>query len=127
LSPKRTPFQTGIHLWKVPRRRWTRYTYPTDCEIIAYLRFRHMGQFFMKPSDSYDTPINIGLHFIVSVGLMKRGNISLKVTPQGPDYYGPPLIHSLFQMHFIRYTNICWVSKCKQILAYFVILRLYFS
>jgi hypothetical protein len=32
LSPKRTPFQTGIdrwpHLWKVPRRRIISHTYP---------------------------------------------------------------------------------------------------
>jgi hypothetical protein len=29
-----------------------------DCEAIAYLRFRHQGQFFMEPSDYYDAPIN---------------------------------------------------------------------
>jgi hypothetical protein len=28
-----------------------------DCEAIAYLRFRHLGQFFMEPSDFYDAPI----------------------------------------------------------------------
>jgi hypothetical protein len=27
-----------------------------DCEAIAYLRFRHLGQFFMEPSDFYDAP-----------------------------------------------------------------------
>jgi hypothetical protein len=27
-----------------------------DCEAIAYLRLRHMGQFFMEPSDYYDAP-----------------------------------------------------------------------
>jgi hypothetical protein len=42
-----------------------------DCEAIAYLRFRHLGQFFMEPSDYYDAPINGGLHFIRSVGLIK--------------------------------------------------------
>jgi hypothetical protein len=42
-----------------------------DCEAIAYLRFRQMGQFFMEPSDYYDTPINEVVHFIRSVGLMK--------------------------------------------------------
>jgi hypothetical protein len=26
------------------------------CEDIAYLRFRHLGQFFMEPSDYYDAP-----------------------------------------------------------------------
>jgi hypothetical protein len=28
-----------------------------DCEAIAYLRFCHLGQFFMEPSDFYDAPI----------------------------------------------------------------------
>jgi hypothetical protein len=27
-----------------------------DCEAIAYLRFCHLGQFFMEPSDYYDAP-----------------------------------------------------------------------
>jgi hypothetical protein len=28
-----------------------------DGEVIAYLRFRRLGQFFMEPSDYYDAPI----------------------------------------------------------------------
>jgi hypothetical protein len=42
-----------------------------DCEAIAYLRFPHLGQFFMEPSDFYDTPIIKVLHFIRGVGLIK--------------------------------------------------------
>jgi hypothetical protein len=42
-----------------------------DCEAIASLRFRHLGQFFMEPSDCYDAPVNKVLHFIRSVGLTK--------------------------------------------------------
>jgi hypothetical protein len=42
-----------------------------DCEAIAYLRFHHLGQLFMEPSDFYDTPIFKVLHFIRNVGLMK--------------------------------------------------------
>jgi hypothetical protein len=42
-----------------------------DCEAITYLGFRHLGQFFMEPSDYYDAPINRVLHFIRSVGLTK--------------------------------------------------------
>jgi hypothetical protein len=42
-----------------------------DCEAIANLRFRHLGQCFMEPSDYYDAPINRVLHFIRSVGLIK--------------------------------------------------------
>jgi hypothetical protein len=41
-----------------------------DCEAIAYLRFRHLGQFCMEPSDFYDAPIIKVLHFIRSVGLI---------------------------------------------------------
>jgi hypothetical protein len=43
----------------------------SDCEAIANLRVRHLGQFFMEPSDYYDAPINRVLHFILSVGLIK--------------------------------------------------------
>jgi hypothetical protein len=42
-----------------------------DYEAIAYLRFRHLGQFFMEPSDYYDAVVNRVLHFIRSVGLIK--------------------------------------------------------
>jgi hypothetical protein len=42
-----------------------------DCEAIAYLRFRHLGQFFMEPTDYYDAPINKVLHFSRGVGLIK--------------------------------------------------------
>jgi hypothetical protein len=42
-----------------------------DCEALAYLRFRLLGQFFMEPSDFYDAPIFKVLHFIQSVRLMK--------------------------------------------------------
>jgi phosphoribosyl 1,2-cyclic phosphodiesterase len=42
-----------------------------DCEAIANLRFRHLVQFFMEPSDYYDAPINRVLHFIRSVGVIK--------------------------------------------------------
>jgi hypothetical protein len=45
-----------------------------DCEAIAYLRFRHLGQFSMEPSDYYDAPIYRVLHFIRGVGLIKRGS-----------------------------------------------------
>jgi hypothetical protein len=41
------------------------------CEAIAYLRYHHLGQFFMEPSDFYDDPINKVLHFIRSVGFIK--------------------------------------------------------
>jgi hypothetical protein len=42
-----------------------------NCEAIANLRFRHLGQFFREHSDYYDAPINRVLHFIQSVGLIK--------------------------------------------------------
>jgi hypothetical protein len=42
-----------------------------NCEAIAYLRFRHLGQLIMEPSDHYDVPTKEVLHFIRSVGLIK--------------------------------------------------------
>jgi hypothetical protein len=42
-----------------------------DCEAIAHLRFRHLGQFFMELSDFYDAPVFKVLHFIRNVGLIK--------------------------------------------------------
>jgi hypothetical protein len=42
-----------------------------DCKAIAHLRFRHLGQFFMEPSDFYDAPIFKALQFIRSVGLIR--------------------------------------------------------
>jgi hypothetical protein len=42
-----------------------------DCEAVAHIRFRHLGQVFMEPSDYYDAPIDKVLHFIRGVGLIK--------------------------------------------------------
>jgi hypothetical protein len=42
-----------------------------DCEAVAHVRFRHLGQFFMEPSDYYDAPIYKVLHFIRGVELIK--------------------------------------------------------
>jgi hypothetical protein len=42
-----------------------------DCETVAHVRFRHLGQFFMEPIDYYDAPIYKVLHFIRGVGLIK--------------------------------------------------------
>jgi hypothetical protein len=38
-------------------------------EAVAYLRFRHMGHWFMEPGDFHDAPIRKVLHFIRRVGL----------------------------------------------------------
>jgi hypothetical protein len=43
----------------------------SDCKAIAYLRFCHLGQVFMEPSEYYDAPIYKVLHFIRGVGLTK--------------------------------------------------------
>jgi hypothetical protein len=42
-----------------------------DCEAVAHVRFHHLGQFFMEPSDYYDAPIYKVLRFIRGVGLIK--------------------------------------------------------
>jgi hypothetical protein len=41
-----------------------------DCEAVAQIRFYHLGQVFMEPSDYYDAPVNKVLHFIRGVGLI---------------------------------------------------------
>jgi hypothetical protein len=41
------------------------------CEAVAHVRFCHLGQFFIEPSDYYDTPIYKVLHFIRGVGLIR--------------------------------------------------------
>jgi hypothetical protein len=38
---------------------------------IVYLRFRHLGQYFMEPDDYHDAPISRILQFIRNVGLLK--------------------------------------------------------
>jgi hypothetical protein len=42
-----------------------------DCEAVAHIRFRHLGQFFKEPSDYYDAHIDKVLLFIRGVGLIK--------------------------------------------------------
>jgi hypothetical protein len=42
-----------------------------DCEAVAHIRFRHLTQFFMEPSDYYDAPIDKISHFIRGVGLIR--------------------------------------------------------
>jgi hypothetical protein len=39
-----------------------------DCEAVAHIRFRNMGQFLIEPSDYYDAPIDKVLYFIRGVG-----------------------------------------------------------
>jgi hypothetical protein len=45
-----------------------------DCEAIAYLRFRHLGHYFMEPCDYQDAPVSRILHVIWSVGLLEGWN-----------------------------------------------------
>jgi hypothetical protein len=86
-----------------------------DCEAIAYLRFLHLGQFFMEPSDCYDAPINEVLHFIWSVRVIKiqskgKHNRSLMDAVQGPDY-SPPLMLVYSFIHLFIQTVTCWGVK----------------
>jgi hypothetical protein len=105
-----------------------------DCEATARLKFRHLGQFFLEPSDYYNAPINKVLHFIQSAELIRgwsqgKHNRSLMVAVQGPDC-SPPLLHSfihsimwgIYEVHCwdgLRYHDIhtkfhkCWYSHSK--------------
>jgi hypothetical protein len=42
-----------------------------ECEALAYLRFRHLGQHLMVPSDYFDVPTYKFLRYIRSAGLLK--------------------------------------------------------
>jgi hypothetical protein len=42
-----------------------------ECEALAYLRFRHLGRYFMEPSDYLDIPTYKILHYIRGAGLLK--------------------------------------------------------
>jgi hypothetical protein len=45
-----------------------------DCEAIVYLRFHHLGHYFMEPRDYQDASASKILHSIQSVGLLKGWN-----------------------------------------------------
>jgi hypothetical protein len=44
---------------------------PCDYDALATLRFRHLGQHFMKPGDSEDISISRILHFVKGARLLK--------------------------------------------------------
>jgi hypothetical protein len=75
LSSERTPFQIGTDERSYCERCLEEDESVThilcDCEAIVHLRFRHLGQFFMEPSDLYDAPISRVLQFVRSEGLIK--------------------------------------------------------
>jgi hypothetical protein len=44
-----------------------------DYETLATIRFRHLGQHFMKPDDFHNISISRILHFVPSAGLLNAG------------------------------------------------------
>jgi hypothetical protein len=77
-----------------------------DCEAIAYLRFRHLGHYFVEPGDYQDAPISKLPHFIRSVGLLEgsnRGGCTIylgKVAVPGPIKAYPLFIHSFNRLSY---------------------------
>jgi hypothetical protein len=105
LSPKRAPFLFKLELTddticeRCLQEEESSTHILRDCEAVAYLRFRHLGQFFMEPSDYYDAPIYKVLHFNRGVGLIKgqlKGEAQQIIEGRGAraGFYGPPLIHT---------------------------------
>ncbi|PNF24898.1 hypothetical protein B7P43_G10162 [Cryptotermes secundus] len=43
-----------------------------ECEALAYLRLRHLGQYFMESSEYFDAPTYKILRFIRSAGLLRE-------------------------------------------------------
>jgi hypothetical protein len=87
LSPKRTPFQNGIAEYSVAKRCLEKDGKAThilcDCEAIAYLRLRHLGQYFMDQGNYEDVPVSKILHLIRSAGRQRQfvhmATVSLRV------------------------------------------------
>jgi hypothetical protein len=44
------------------------------CEAIAYLKFRHLGHYFVEQSGYQDAPLSKILHLIWSAGWFKGRN-----------------------------------------------------
>jgi len=44
-----------------------------DCEALAVLRFRHLGQHFLKSGDFDDISVSRAMHFVQSVVLLTAG------------------------------------------------------
>lgn len=67
LSPKRTPFQNGTGSPICERCLEEDESTPHIlyyCEAITYLRFHHLGHYFVAPDGCHDTPVSRILHFI---------------------------------------------------------------
>jgi hypothetical protein len=58
-------------LWKVPTKKMNQINVLCDCEAIAYLRFWHLGHYFMEPGDCHDATIRKVPCLIRNVGLVK--------------------------------------------------------
>jgi hypothetical protein len=71
LPPKRHLFKLGLvnstRCERCLEKRESATHILCDYEAIAYLRFCHMGYYFMEPRDYHDTPIRKVLCFIRSV------------------------------------------------------------
>jgi hypothetical protein len=97
-----------------------------DCEAIAYVRFRHLGQYFMGPGDYQDAPVSKILHFIRSVEFLEGWNregctIDLrKVAVQGPIKHYPLCIHSF--IHSYRYITMVHNCSDSEFILYWSIL-----
>jgi hypothetical protein len=78
-----------------------------DCEAIASLTFRHLGQFFVEPSDyyKYNAPTNKVLHFIRSEELMSPSK-----WPRGLRHELSSLARTLGS--WVRIPLKAWMSVC---------------
>jgi hypothetical protein len=108
-----TRLQTGTkqqsHLWQVSESKWNL----CECEALAYLRFRHLGRYFMEPSDYLDVPTYKILHYIRSAECWRdnqrkgKHNRPLWVAVQGPNKPTPyTYIHIRKLTMFPRRVNI---------------------
>jgi hypothetical protein len=82
-----------------------------NCEAVAHIRFRHLSQFFIEPSDYYDAPIDNVLHFIRGVGLIRdnqkgKHNRSSQIAVQELVFVAHPLyIHTHTHTHSLSLSS----------------------
>jgi hypothetical protein len=106
-----------------------------DCEAIANLRFRHLGQFFMEPTDYYDAPINSPTFHSkcrINKGLIKRGStIDHWRSRCKGRISGPPLVHTyihnideqkalISKNIIVRLSEFTGIGKCGLSPVYFI-------
>jgi hypothetical protein len=75
-----------------------------ECEALAYLRLRHVGQYSMEPSDSFDIPMSK-----IQEGKIEKGEAQQTTRSRCKGREGLPLVRS-FVRSFVRPSGCPFIS-----------------